>query len=245
MTTAAPHGHSSHHGVGRHARAGGAVDSLSVGGFSQVLKLHGLTDLAGAPGLLLVTLRYVSPTPLPPSGLAVVARVHWNTGKASFVAELDVPAGGAAIAVGGADGLEVELGVEATGAQGGAPVGPDGPDAPGADEPRLVHTRAEAIASWVDAAHPRPAQRTRWHAPGGLGEVVALPAFARAGRLLAPVPLSLTFHALPDAASPLATTLVTGPDVAVTVPVGAEGVSLVGPPSPASTPVASIWELCL
>ncbi|MEZ4447195.1 MAG: hypothetical protein R3B72_49405 [Polyangiaceae bacterium] len=220
-------GHASHHGVATHARAGGAADDLRVGiPPRQVLKLHGLTHLAPEPGLLLVSLRYIRKTVLT-GRFAVYARLHWTTGKAVFVAEIDVPAHGTSVAVAGADGLEVAMGVEG-------------------DEQDAA-ARGEAIASWVQAAHPRPAQRTVWVPPDELATPRRIPDFARSVRLVASDPVTLTYEAIPEGGVAVATAPLFPEGAPLAVPPGAHAFRLAPlAPDPSPTlPLALVWELSL
>lgn len=159
MSTSA---HTSHVGVARHVRAGGSVEFCPGQRPQHVLTLHSWDEHAAEPGLLLVTLACALRGGQRRAPVEVFARLYWSTGKGQAEAEIDIPGGGTCVSIAGADGLEVMVGATTT-------------DKDWRRTGDLV-LRVDAQASWVQAAHPRPAQRTIRAVPG---ELTPLPDFAR------------------------------------------------------------------
>lgn len=265
-----PSSHASFPGVGRSARAGGAVDDVRIGASPrQVVRLSSYNQHADSPGLIQVTLfcrrplranggggggpnnNNPPPQPQPPPLLnatfGLYADLYWVTAKGQASATIDIPAGGAIVTVGGADGIEVNVGAEGTDTS--------------------VSVRVEGMASWVQSGHPRPAQRTTFvRVADGLAQSQLIPGYARAARAYFPRnddaqnPLSLRMHARADGGGPvLAQSSPLVPGEALGVPAGAEGFSLqapdpqkwadlVGAADPALSSEAVIpvvWELSL
>lgn len=203
-------------------------------GPQQIINIGTGGDYSASPHLTAICLAWTRPRIGSPGvidwvgSLEPYAELSWTTGRGQARAIVDIPAGGTMFTVGGADGLEIKVGVEGTTT---TPI----------DIQALVNVTAGGLA--------RPAQRTTVHIlPGAAGTRVLIPAFARAARVEMNTPVDLPLITLDMFAEPVAGARVLSSFVdesgVTPIPVGAASAAILGG-SGAANQVNVVWELWL